>query len=79
MGVCRFLKKQKYIYISSGLARKCEFGKALFSESKTVLRKAVNKNLIKRKALFWFVVVSSPQCGENTAFFSGFSLGGIHG
>ncbi|MBS6142171.1 MAG: hypothetical protein KH745_06195 [Bilophila sp.] len=26
-----------------------------------------------------FVVVSSPQCGENTAFFSGFPLGGSHG
>ncbi|WP_302553775.1 hypothetical protein [uncultured Bilophila sp.] len=25
------------------------------------------------------MVVSSPQCGENTAFFSGFPLGGIHG
>ena len=26
-----------------------------------------------------YVVVSSPQCGENTAFFSGFPLGGLHG
>ena len=25
------------------------------------------------------MVVSSPQCGEKTAFFSGFPLGGIHG
>ena len=25
------------------------------------------------------MVVSSPQCGENTAFFSGFFLGGIYG
>ena len=25
-----------------------------------------------------YVVVSSPQCGENTAFFSGFPLGWIH-
>ena len=25
------------------------------------------------------MVVSSPQCGENTAFFSGFPLGGIQG
>jgi len=25
------------------------------------------------------VVVSSPQYGENTAFFSGFPLGGIYG
>ena len=25
-----------------------------------------------------YVVVSSPQCGENTAFFSGFPLGGIY-
>ena len=25
------------------------------------------------------MVVSSPQCDENTAFFSGFPLGGIHG
>ena len=31
------------------------------------------------KALLENVVVSSPQCGENTAFFSGFPLGGIHG
>ena len=33
----------------------------------------------KGKALLWFVVVSLPQCGENTAFFSGFPLGGNHG
>ena len=26
-----------------------------------------------------YVVVSSPQCGENTAFFSGFPLGGNYG
>ena len=26
-----------------------------------------------------YVVVSSPQCGENTAFFSCFPLGGSHG
>ena len=25
------------------------------------------------------MVVSSPQCGENTAFFFGFPLGGNHG
>ncbi|WP_431640224.1 hypothetical protein [Bilophila wadsworthia] len=50
MGVCRFLKKTKYICISAGLARKCEFGKALFSESKTVSRKAVSRNSTKRKA-----------------------------
>ena len=31
------------------------------------------------EALLWFVVVSSPQCGENTAFFSGFPFGGSHG
>ena len=30
-------------------------------------------------ALLEFVVVSSPQFGENTAFFFGFPLGGIHG
>ena len=30
------------------------------------------------EALLWFVVVSSPQCGENTAFFFGFPLGGLH-
>ena len=29
-------------------------------------------------ALFECVVASSPQHGENTAFFSGFPLGGIH-
>jgi len=27
----------------------------------------------------WHVVVSSPQHGEHTAFFSSFPLGGIHG
>ena len=31
------------------------------------------------KALLLYVAVSSPQCVENTAFFSGFPLGGIHG
>ena len=30
------------------------------------------------EALLWFVLVSSPQCGENTAFFFGFPLGGLH-
>ena len=30
----------------------------------------------KGKALFWFVVVSSPQHGENTAFFPVFPLAG---
>ena len=34
--------------------------------------------LIKRKALLSFMVVLSPQCGENTAFFSSFPLGWIH-
>ena len=34
--------------------------------------------LIKRKALLSFMVVLFPQCGENTAFFSGFPLGWIH-
>ena len=33
----------------------------------------------KRKALLEYVVVSSPQCFENIAFFSSFPLGGIHG
>ncbi|WP_337432363.1 hypothetical protein [Bilophila sp.] len=33
----------------------------------------------KGKVLFWFVVVSSPQCGENTAFFPVFPLGGAAG
>ena len=31
-----------------------------------------------KKALSSHVVVSSPQCGQNTAFFSVFPLGGIH-
>ena len=30
-------------------------------------------------ALLWYVVVSSPQHGEKTAFFSSFPLGGLHG
>lgn len=30
----------------------------------------------KGKALFWFVVVSSQQCGENTDFFPVFPLRG---
>ena len=30
------------------------------------------------KALLKYVVVSSPQRGENAAFFSSFPLGGIH-
>ena len=34
--------------------------------------------LIKRKALLSFMVVLFPQCGEHTAFFSGFPLGWIH-
>ena len=29
-------------------------------------------------ALLSFMVVLSPQCGENIAFFSGFPLGRIH-
>ena len=29
-------------------------------------------------ALLWYVVVSSPQHGENTAFFSNFPFGGLH-
>ena len=41
-------------------------------------RFSTNESRIK-KALLSFVVVSSPQCDENTAFFSGFPLGGIHG
>ncbi|WP_303238071.1 hypothetical protein, partial [uncultured Bilophila sp.] len=38
-----------------------------------------NQNMLKEKTLSWDVVVSSPQFGENTAFFSSFSVGGLHG
>ena len=33
----------------------------------------------KNMALLWYAVVSSPQCGKNTGFFSSFPLGGSHG
>ena len=41
-------------------------------------RFSTNESRIK-KALLSFAVVSSPQCDENTAFFSGFPPGGSHG
>ncbi|MBS6141886.1 MAG: hypothetical protein KH745_04705 [Bilophila sp.] len=34
---------------------------------------------VKNMALLWYAVVSSPQCGKNTGFFSSFPLGGLHG
>ena len=36
------------------------------------------QNEFFRKALSWYVVVSSPQHAETTAFLSGFPIGGIH-
>ena len=37
----------------------------------------IDTDIIK-KALSWYVVVSSPQHGEHTAFFSNFPFGGLH-
>ena len=55
-----------------------EKGETFAFAMKTAFQLSEIQNEFFKKALSWHVVASSPQHTENTAFLSGFPIGGIH-